>query len=225
IEIYNKDLPASIMRYHSRYDPLTDHNPLTSFGANDHVMPGKIVEETAVLRDMLLHLQTAHRKWFWDTLDQAVKALVQIKFTKYDLMVFGEKTKGVTVHYCLNHVNLEQFAHVCLAVHQVLEGLYEFMNKSGSARFPLDHEWKLLRLLKENLSRSTILMTCATLQMRLERAMRHVHIYLDSIRRVNTGQGLNTLSSVDSTRSSVRSDYGRDYPEYELAKLLSRPNY
>ncbi|KAJ7756265.1 hypothetical protein B0H16DRAFT_1458261 [Mycena metata] len=154
IEIYNEPLHASVARYHPRYDPLVDHDPLTQYGAVDHVMPGKTVAETMVLRDVLLRLGTPHRKWYWDTLEQAVQSFVKIKLTKYDLMTYGEKEKGAVVHYCLNHVNLEQLAH-----------------------------------------------------------------------RVNTGQGLDTLSSVDSTRSSVRSDYGREYPEYELAKLLSRPDY
>ncbi|KAJ7709403.1 hypothetical protein B0H16DRAFT_1821411 [Mycena metata] len=148
IEIYNEPLHTSTQRYHPRYDPLTDHDPLTLFGASDHAMPGKTATETLVLRDVLIRLQTPHRKWYWDTLEQAVKAIVKIRFIKYNLMAYGDKSKGTVVHYSLNHVNLEPLAH-----------------------------------------------------------------------------GLDVLSSVDSMRSSVRSEYGREYPEYELAKLLSRPDY
>jgi hypothetical protein len=110
-------------------------------------------------------------------------------------------------------------------VHQVLEGLYDFLGKVGSSRFPLDPEWKILKLLEDNISQATLLTACSTLQFRLERAVQHIDLFMNSVKRVLGLEALDSMSSVDSTHSSVCSEFSQDISSYELAKLVARPNY
>ncbi|KAJ6455553.1 hypothetical protein DFH09DRAFT_864427, partial [Mycena vulgaris] len=197
-------------------------DPLLPYGAVDGVLPGKTTEETMMLRDVVMRWSLPHRSWYWNLLQQGVTDSSKIKITYEDLVSY--KTAG-SVLYSLNAFHLEQLAQLALAVHQILNGLYDFLGKTGSARFPFDPEWKLLRLMEENLSRSAILMAASTMQLRLERAVQHIRVHLNSIKRVYGQEGLDTLSSVDSTRSSVRSEFGQEEPSTELGKLLARPDY
>ncbi|KAJ7106503.1 hypothetical protein C8R43DRAFT_841636, partial [Mycena crocata] len=156
-------------------------DPLTQYGAVDGLLPGKSSEEAMVLRDIIIRWTLGHRGWFWNYLPHAIADLAQIKFTREDLVPYQDQ--GVRV-YSLNGYHLELFAQITLAVHQILNGLYDFMGKHGSQRFPIDREWKMLRLMEENTRRSTLLMACSTMQMRLGRAVQHIKIQLNSIKRV-----------------------------------------
>ncbi|KAK6987821.1 hypothetical protein R3P38DRAFT_2456315, partial [Favolaschia claudopus] len=159
-------------------------DPLMPFGAVDGVLPGRTPEESIMFRDIMIRLTTSHRRWFWDDLAEGVAKIVSLKFTKDDIVAYGDKDGTQLVTYSLNQVHLEQFAQTALAVHQVLEGLYEFLDNKRSARFPLDPGWKILRGMEESYGRSTILMACATMQLRLERAMKRIDIFINSVRRV-----------------------------------------
>jgi hypothetical protein len=225
IEVYSEDLSASVARFHAAFDPIRDEDPLIAFGAVDGVLPGRTAEQSIEFRDIVIRWATAHRKWFWDSLPEAIAQLMKIKLIYQDLVVLRGKDGEEGTEYALNILHMEQIAQIALAVHQVLEGLYDFLGKVGNARFPLDPEWKLLRLLEDNISQPTILTACSTLQLRLKRAAQHVDIYLNSAKRVLGMESLDSMSSIDSTRSSVRSDFGQDIPSYELAKLVARPDY
>ncbi|KAJ7068937.1 hypothetical protein B0H15DRAFT_738642, partial [Mycena belliarum] len=197
-------------------------DPLLEFGAVDGMMPGKSAELTMQLRDVVMRYSLPHHNFYWNQLSQGISDMAKIKVSREDLVA---RQVGPTVVYMLNEFHLEQFAQLSLAVHQILNGLDDFRGKTGNQRFPFDPEWKILRLMEENLSRSAILMTCSTLQLRLERALQRISISLNAVKRVYGREGLDSLSSMESTRDSVRSDFGQDEGKVELAKLLARPDY
>ncbi|KAJ7667257.1 hypothetical protein B0H17DRAFT_1336134 [Mycena rosella] len=224
IEIYDEDLSSSLLRYHPVYNPLTDDDPLLPYGSVDEVLPGKTSEETMVLRDVVMRWNLPHRLWNWETLEQGVRDYDHARITQQNLMGFHGATAGMDKVFMLGTFHLERLAQLTLAIHQVLTGLYEFLDTPHSRRFVIDPGWQFLRLMEENLSRSAILMAFSSLQFRLTQAGKHIKRNFNAIKRV-CNQELNVLSSVDSTRSSVRSLFGRDEPEVELAKLLARPDY
>ncbi|KAK6971387.1 hypothetical protein R3P38DRAFT_2425775, partial [Favolaschia claudopus] len=225
IDVYDESLSASVVRYHPTYDPFKDDDHLLPFGAVGGVLPGRTAEESIAFRDVIIRLTTAHRRWFWEDLAEGVAKITSIKISNDDLVGYGDPDGTNLVTYSLNQLHLEIFAQAALAVHQVLEGLYEFLDKKHSSRFPLDPSWKILRAMEEGYSRSTILMACTTMQLRLERAMKRIGIYVNSVKRVLGQESLDTLSSVESTRSSVRATYDQNYAGKEIAKLLIRPDY
>jgi hypothetical protein len=225
IEVYDEDLSASVARYHATFDPLRDEDPLLAFGAVDGVLPGRTAEQSIAFRDLVIRWATAHRRWFWDSLPEAVAQLMKIKFSPQDLVVVRGEDGEEGTEYALNMLHLEQISQIALAVHQVLEGLYDFLGKVGNSRFPLDPGWKILRLLEDNISQPTLLTACSTLQFRLERATQRIDVFLNSVKLVLGMEALDSMSSVDSTQSSVRSEFGRDIPSYELAKLVAHPDY
>jgi hypothetical protein len=149
---------------------------------------------------------------------------MKIKFSYRDLIVICGEDGEEGAEYALNMLHMEQLAQITLAVHPVLEGVYNFLGKVGNSCFPLDPEWQLLQLLEDNISQPTIVTACSVLQLRLERAARHNDLYLNSAKRVLGMEALDSMSSVDSTRSSVRTEFGQDVPSYELAKLAARPD-
>jgi hypothetical protein len=58
---------------------------------------------------------------------------MKIKFSYEDLIVIRGEDGEEGAKYALNMLHLEQLAQIALAVHQVLEGLYNFLGKSGSS--------------------------------------------------------------------------------------------
>jgi hypothetical protein len=94
IEVYDEGLSASVARDHATFDPLRDEDPLIAFGAIDGILPGRTAEQSIAFRDVIIRWSTAHRKWFWDSLPEAVAQLKKIKFSYPDLIVVrGEDRK------------------------------------------------------------------------------------------------------------------------------------
>ncbi|KAJ7269462.1 hypothetical protein C8J57DRAFT_1007458, partial [Mycena rebaudengoi] len=197
-------------------------DPLLPFGVEDGRLPGKTVEETMHFRDVVMRWMLPHRTWGWESIEEGLTELKDVKPSKKELFAFG--TKEATV-YSLGEFHLEHLGHLTLAVTQILEGIYEFQNKPFRQCFFVDLNWQLLRLMEENLSRSEILVSFASLQHRLRQAVKHIDRQLNAIKRVYGREGLDIMSSVDSTLSSVHSDFGREEPQVELSKLLRRPDY
>ncbi|KAJ7429067.1 hypothetical protein B0H11DRAFT_1770261, partial [Mycena galericulata] len=225
MELYNESLSESLNRYHPAYDPITNDDPLLEYGVVDGLLPGKTAEETMAFRDVIIHWSTVHCLYFWVTLPEAIKEFSTIKVSMSELWTYGTEDAEHIPVYSLGNYLLERIGHIVLALTQVLEGIFEFIKRPHRDRFLVDPEWKYLRLMEENYSPSTIILTFATMQFRLTKAMKYAALHLNSIKRVFGLEALDTMSSVDSTRSSVRSDFGRGEPVVELAKLLARPDY
>ncbi|KAJ7503819.1 hypothetical protein B0H11DRAFT_1710594, partial [Mycena galericulata] len=204
---------------------MKDDDPLLEYGVVDGLLPGKTAEETMAFRDVIIRCTTVHRLYFWVTLEEAIEEFSTIKVSVSDLWAYGTEDADNMPVYSLGKYLLERMGHIVLALTQVLEGIFEFIKRPHRDRFLVDPEWKLLRLMEENFSPSTIILTFATMQFRLTKAMKHAALHLNSIKRVFGLEALDLVSSVDSTRSSVRSEFGRDEPVIELAKLLARPDY
>ncbi|KAF8210237.1 hypothetical protein K438DRAFT_1554060, partial [Mycena galopus ATCC 62051] len=196
-------------------------DPLLSYGAVDGLLPGKTAEETMVLRDLVMRWVQPHINLNWETLEEGIRKFGEEKPSKHGLLIFKHQER---VTYSLGSFLLERFTHLVLATTQILEGLNEFLGNPPKKRFLLDPEWKFLRTMELDSSRTVILMMFATLQLRLSNTGLHIHKFLQTVQRMY-GQAPPDLVSVLSTRSSVQSEYGREAPRVELAKLLSRPDY
>jgi hypothetical protein len=171
---------------------------------------------------MIMRWELPHINLYWERLEEGISLFAGEKPKYEDLLVFQSPQGPV---YSLGSYLLERFAQVTLASKQVLDGLSDFLDNTSRKRFELDPNWQMLRLMELNSSRNRILMAFSTLQYRLTMASKHIRKYLHSIQIVYGQESLDLLSSADSTRSSVQSNFGRDEPPVELAKLLARPDY
>ncbi|KAJ7334634.1 hypothetical protein DFH08DRAFT_965381 [Mycena albidolilacea] len=79
--------------------------------------------------------------------------------------------------------------------------------------------------MEENMSRSAIILAFSTLQFRLDQSSKHIKRCFNSIKLVYGQEGLDSISTIDSTLSSVRSASGKEGGQVELGKLLVRPDY
>jgi hypothetical protein len=70
---------------------------------------------------------------------------MKIRFSYEDLIVIRGEDRADGAEYALNMLHLEQLTQIALTVHQVLEGLYDSLEKTGNSYFPLDPGWKLLQ--------------------------------------------------------------------------------
>ncbi|KAF8193233.1 hypothetical protein K438DRAFT_2132943, partial [Mycena galopus ATCC 62051] len=220
-DIRDEGLSASLQKFHPVYDPLRDDDPLLSYGAVDGLLPGKTAEETMVLRDIIMRWVQPHINLNWETLEEGIQKFKEEKPSKHSLLVFKHHER---ITYSIGSFLLERFAHLVLAASQILEGLNEFLGNPPKKCFLLDPEWKFLRTMELDTSRTVILMAFATLQLRLSNTGLHIRKFLQTVQRMY-GQVPPDLVSVLSTRSSVRSEFGQEAPRVELAKLLSRPDY
>ncbi|KAF8194492.1 hypothetical protein K438DRAFT_1969101 [Mycena galopus ATCC 62051] len=159
--IFDEDLAASLQKFHPVYDPLRDDDPLLSYGAVNGLLPGKTAEETMVLRDIVM-------RWKFS----------EEKPSKHGLLVFRHQERAA---YSLGSFLLERFSHLILAATQILEGLNEFLGNPPKKCFLLDPEWKFLRTMELDSSHTVILMTFATLQLRLVNTGLHIRKFLQML--------------------------------------------
>ncbi|KAJ7716537.1 hypothetical protein B0H16DRAFT_1741194 [Mycena metata] len=220
---YSESIISALLagRGHLR-DPTRDDDPLLPYGVEDGGLPGKTPELTQLLCNVIMHWTLPHNAWDWTSLLEGVQEFQAVRITNADLI--GYEASGAILH-SLNAHTLDRVAQLALAVHQILNGLYQFLGTPRSEQFLLAPKWQLLRLMEENMSRSTILMAFSSMQFRLQQASKHVQRQLVSVRRVYGAKGLDSVSTVDSTRSSVRTEFGKSTPHVELGKLLARPNH
>ncbi|KAJ7684642.1 hypothetical protein DFH06DRAFT_970946, partial [Mycena polygramma] len=225
-ELFDEPLPNSVVRHHRTFDPLTDYDPLVRFGVKDGLLEGRSAEETMMMRDILIRWTFAHSDLLWRKLEEGISSVVQLDAaTKYMRTI--ERADGeVQQYYCVSPEVLLLFGHVSLATQQVLDGLCSFLNKADHHRFTLDPEFRWLRMLERHSSRSEICFAYSALQQRLRNAKSHIKNYLNSIQEVFTNtMSDERISSVNSTVTSVRSEFLRGDTLSELYKLLARSDY
>ncbi|KAJ7137639.1 hypothetical protein C8R46DRAFT_854705, partial [Mycena filopes] len=197
-------------------------DPLIPYGAVNHLLPGRSAEASIAFRDVVMRWQLPHISMFWMNLEEGINRMCQLRPSYEDLWTYGEAN---ALQYSLGVPLLEPLAHHSLAITQILNGLNDFRELPSKNTFLLDPNWQLLRLMELHRSRNTVLMALSSLQLRFHNASRVIRKFLHSAQITYADGGLDAVSSADSTRSSVRSEFGREEPRVELAKLLARPDY
>lgn len=224
VKIHDEPLVASIARYSPRYDPLVDDDPLYAYGAEDGILPGRSLAESMMFRDILVRWTTPHRLLLWVDLNESIKELQEIRPQKHDLLGYADPSGSPM--YSLGTMRLMTVGHQVLAIQQILNGLWSFLGLDKRNAFILDPDYKFLKLLEYHSSRTELVMTYGVLMTRLYIATIHIRKYLVAIKRTFRSDVESDLaSSVDSTRPSVRSDFGSRPVMAELARMVARPDY
>jgi hypothetical protein len=117
VDLRDKALHMAVMRYHRRYNPLTDYNPLLNFGAVDGVLPGCTLEASMLIRDVLIRWESPHLELEWNSLTEAVTLLTEKQFRPDELHKWMEE--GLS-YYSLPKNHLLSLTHIVLALHQIL---------------------------------------------------------------------------------------------------------
>jgi hypothetical protein len=126
VEVFDEEIGDSLLKYHPVYDPNCDHDPLTSYGAVDGLLPGKTTEETIAFRDIVMCWELPHINLYWETLDEGITSFGEQKPAHEHLLAY-QTDKGLV--YSLGSFLLEQFTQLVLAVKQVLDGLNDFLGQ------------------------------------------------------------------------------------------------
>ncbi|KAJ7659112.1 hypothetical protein DFH06DRAFT_941177, partial [Mycena polygramma] len=200
-------------------------DPLVRFGARNGLLRDRSAEETMMLRDILIRWTFAHVDALWSNLEEGIKSVTQLETPTKFMEVFVSHGESVG-YYCIAAHVLLLIGHVSLATQQVLDGLSSFLNKADHHSFVLDPGFRWLLLLEKHNSRSEICYAFVSLQQRLRNASLHIKNDLNRIQELFTkAKSLDRISSVDSTITSVRSEFLRGDTLNELYKILARTDY
>ncbi|KAJ7108799.1 hypothetical protein C8R44DRAFT_552516, partial [Mycena epipterygia] len=200
-------------------------DPLLYYGAIDGLVPGKDDAASMSLRDAVIRYQHPHRNFLWTRLSEAIASIVEMDAGTIEV-VATEDPVSQDIFYNLNLHALTTVAHAVFAVQQILEALTNFLGKKPSSSFVVDPRFAFLYMLETSRSESDARFALTTLQVRLAHADTHIRSYLWGIRRTLTNrEPSEDVSSVDSTISEVREQYGRVPPTQELYRMLARKEY
>ena len=126
----------------------------------------------------------------------------------------------------LNLQDLALVAHTVFAAQQILEAVTAFLGQRPQTSFVVDPNFGFLYMLEKCKSRTDLRFALSTLQLRLARADHHIRSYLRRAREILTDQvPEDSISTVDSTISDIRSAYGMVSPLVELQRMVSRRDY
>ncbi|KAK7016655.1 hypothetical protein R3P38DRAFT_2541833 [Favolaschia claudopus] len=225
IDIYEEPLEASVRRYHGSWD-LSDgtEDPLAIFGAEGGELPGIDPARTLALRDAVIRYAKKHRS-FEDELPGTIVTVLKIDAGAVGLRTLEEEETQKRI-YSLGLEELAKAAHAVLAVQQILEALTVFLQKDPKRSFTLDLGFGFLRLMERSEQAAEVRFALSTIQRRLHGANTHIMKYFYGIRETLTGDAPSEqLSSVDSTITEVREEFGTQHPSKELRRLMMRPDY
>ncbi|EDR04737.1 uncharacterized protein LACBIDRAFT_330342 [Laccaria bicolor S238N-H82] len=79
--IYDEPLSISLARYHPRFNPAVDDDPLIFFGGIDGKLPGKSLEDSQGIRDLLWRWSAPHVQGLWVNLPTMIDSFPQVRLT------------------------------------------------------------------------------------------------------------------------------------------------
>ncbi|KAK7043389.1 hypothetical protein R3P38DRAFT_2510740, partial [Favolaschia claudopus] len=227
INLYKEPLFAAVARYHGAYDPASSsqEDPLLEFGAISGELENYSSAASAALRDALMRYDRTHVNLDWDGLPDLLSKAMLID-TENATLIPGVDAETNRHYFCLNLKNLTHLAHAVVAVQQILEALTLFLDRDPNTSFVLDPGYSFLYMTEHCEVQVELRYAVSVLQMRLDRANHHILLYFQSIRETLVDESLDErISSVDSTISEVRKEFGSQHPTKELYRLLLRKEY
>ncbi|KAG6904867.1 hypothetical protein DXG01_006629, partial [Tephrocybe rancida] len=188
-------------RYHHCYDPQRDDDPLLPYGVVDGKLAGKTAEETILLRDAVIRWMQPHMDLVWETLPLAVAEFKDHQIPRESI---SEYVCGRVHMYGLEAPDLDEAAHIVLAIEQIFSALAQFVQDNRKAAFRLDPNFHFIQLLAWHHSAEETRVTHAVLRKRTNIAVKHIWKYLNSIRALFTDSlEVDSVSSYDSSLPQI----------------------
>ncbi|KAF8182540.1 hypothetical protein BJ912DRAFT_854095, partial [Pholiota molesta] len=205
LDLYIEPLHWSVLKYHARYDPSTDIDPLHEFGAIDGYLPGRTPEECMELRDVVFRWTLPHNQFLWEDLPSAVASFAEYRFSAHDLVPYDGADN---TFYSVLPARLLSFGHTIIALSQVIQGLAEFLREDTKAVFTIDPNFAMLRLLAWHDNPTEMVLTVPILQERCRIAVRHCKKLFNRVRKqFLTYDEAESVSSYNSTNADEREKY------------------
>ncbi|KAF8173664.1 hypothetical protein BJ912DRAFT_797694, partial [Pholiota molesta] len=161
----------------------------------------------------------------WTDLPSAVDNLQRQRLTIKDLVTYDEKG---TKFYSF-HARLLEIGMIVLALSQIIRSLADFFYGEKRQTFVIDKDFQFLRMLAWNDNPDEMIVTYIVLQRRCANAVKHVHQYLNKLKKVFSKPGNIidnvSISSYDSTTPSERSRIDKLSPRSTLQTYLMREDY
>ena len=223
VMVYDKPLSASLSHYHHRFNPAIDDDPLVFFCGIDRKLPGKSLEDSQGIRDILWRWYSPHVEGLWVDLPTIIDEFHWVRLTP-DLI--KDFTVNSIMYYSVPPLFLQEVAQLYLAMYQILEAFQTFLEEGDRQPFAFDTEWKMLWMLAWHTNKKDILIAFVVLWHCCEVCNSHIKEYFNAMCKMFLQMDeQESVSTMYSTRPSVRSQFGRGSVHEEVGKLLLRPDY
>lgn len=217
LDVCVEPLLLSVQKWHARYVPGMDVDPLFEFGILDGRLPGRSLEDTAHLRNIVLRWSTPHCQCFWDSLPEAVEEFASRNFTVRDLIPVAHDDLS---YYSMLPARLTQIGQMILALTQVIQGLADFLHQDRGVAFTLDPNFSLIRLLAWHENPTEMVLTLPVLQDRAQLAVKHIKKLFNAARAALLPyEEARSVSSFNSTVAEERRAYDSRSPLSTVANF------
>ncbi|PPQ78134.1 hypothetical protein CVT26_007526 [Gymnopilus dilepis] len=219
----NETLRSSVEHFVGLYDPDTDYDPLVEYGVDKGVLPNRSLEETAILRDVLLRWTRPHAECLWADLSLHIENPATFKVSAEDVISYMNYD-GITLYSILPE-RLYGIGHMVLALTQILHEMAEHSWLSSSAAFTVDPHYRLVRSLASQPTKERVLLAAPVLRERCINAVNHVRKYLNKLKSMflNRAEAF-SVSSYDSSTPTERIALLDRSPSTLLVSLVARDN-
>ena len=111
-------------------------------------------------------------------------------------------------------------------MYQILEAFQTLLEEGDRQPFAFNPEWRMLRMLAWHTNKKDILIAFVVLRRRCEVCKSHIKEYFNAMHKIflQTDEQ-ESVSTMYSTRPSIRSQFGRGSVHEEVGKLLLHPDY
>ncbi|THU82053.1 hypothetical protein K435DRAFT_692297, partial [Dendrothele bispora CBS 962.96] len=235
VGLFDEPLHTSCRKFHFPYEPPNDKDPLSHYGVlSDGTFPDLSLEETDILRDVVIRWETRHTACPFGTRYDTIKAYATFFSENYydhsslTQIVPRPMSRYSSTCWSVGADTLMAVGHMSLGIVQILETLSGFWDPSMGSAFVLDPRFKFLQILEEHHDPSVSLLALQALQTRTSIAVKRINAYLRYLQMRYAPGEIDDSEAVESLYSMVSSEravFGQESGEEELGKLLARPQY
>ncbi len=223
LDVCIEPLLLSVQKWHARYVPGLDVDPLFEFGILDGHLPGRSIEDTAHFRNIVLRWSTPHCQCFWDLLPEAVEEFASRDFSVRDLIPVAHDDLSF---YSMLPARLTQIGQMILALTQVIQGLADFLHQDRGVIFTLDPNFTLIRLLAWHENPTEMVLTLPVIQDRARLAVKHIKKLFNQARTALLPyEEARSVSSYNSTVEEERRAYDARSPLSTVANFAIRQDH
>ena len=124
------------------------------FGGINGKLPGKSLEDSQGIRDILWRWYSPHVEGLWVNLLTIIDKFHQVRLT---LDLIKDFMVNSIMYYSVPPLFLQEVAQLYLAMYQILEAFQTLLEEGDRQPFAFDPEWRMLRMLAWHTNKKDIL--------------------------------------------------------------------
>ena len=141
---YEEMLSESLTRCHHPWSPDEDPDPLTGFGVEEGALPGLMLAQTMLFRDIVIRWTEPHQNLDWQSLEDYTHMLWARNLSRSDIELMPENGKS---YYTLHYRILMHTYKVTLGITQIISTVDLLLDRSTCHSFSINRGFVILKQL------------------------------------------------------------------------------